>query len=102
MVLSVILRFFPVLQKDLKLMGQSVRTRGLDRRGKALLSYLEILVVPMVFRVIRIAEALSASAETRGIALKGRRQSLIPLKLGPADILFCILAVLLFAAGLVL
>ena len=106
MVLSVTLRFFPVLQKDLKLMGQSIRTRGffpcLSDKLRAIPQYLEILVVPMVFRVIRIAEALSASAETRGIALKGRRDSMIELKMGPADVIVMILATLLFAAGLVL
>ena len=106
LVLSVTLRFFPVLQKDLTLMGQSIRTRGfypgLGDKLRAIPQYLEILVVPMVFRVIRIADALSASAETRGIALKGRRDSLIALQLGPADGIVMLLALLLFAGGLIL
>ena len=106
LVASVTLRFFPVLRKDLDLMGQSIRTRGffpsLSDKLKAIPQYLEILVVPMVFRVIRIAEALSASAETRGINLKGKRDSLIQLKMGPGDVILLILSALLFAAGLVL
>lgn len=84
MVLSVMFRFFPVLHLDLGIMNQSIRTRGFfpDFRSKlrAVPAYAEILIVPMVFRVLRIAEALAASAETRGIALAGRRESWIALR----------------------
>lgn len=106
MIVSVALRFFPVLQKDLKLMQQSIRTRGffpgLKDKLNAVPEYLEILVVPMVFRVIRIAEALSASAETRGIALQTKRDSLIRLKIKGIDIFLMLLALSFFVAGLII
>ena len=73
MIVAVIFRFFPVLSGDMKLLRQSIRTRGAFtaplQKLRALPSYLEILTVPMALRVIRIAETLSASAETRGIDL---------------------------------
>ena len=77
MIVAVIFRFFPVLSGDMKLLRQSIRTRGafvtLWQKLRALPSYIEILTVPMALRVIRIAETLSASAETRGIDLKRRK-----------------------------
>lgn len=80
MICSVIFRFFPVLSEDMKIMRQAVRTRGafvtLRQKMRSFFEYLEILTVPMALRVIRIAETLSASAETRGIDLKGGKNLL--------------------------
>ena len=91
MICAVIFRFFPVLSEDMKLMRQSIHTRRtLDHAGQSrhkLLEYVEIMTVPMALRVIRIAETLSASAETRGINLSKKRSSYIQLKFGMADVI---------------
>lgn len=104
MILSVIFRFFPVLSEDMKLMRQSIRTRGafttLRQKLRSLPEYIEILTVPMALRVIRIAETLSASAETRGIALKGRRSSYVSLRYGAWDLIFFLLLIAAVLAGL--
>ena len=80
MIVAVIFRFFPVLSGDMKLLRQSIRTRGAFtsplQKLRALSSYIEILTVPMALRVIRIAETLAASAETRGIEDVYKRQAL--------------------------
>ena len=84
----------------MKLMRQSIHTRSTlvlagERRHK-LLEYVEIMTVPMALRVIRIAETLSASAETRGIDLNKKRSSYIQLKFGMADVIcFCTFAALI-------
>lgn len=104
MILSVIFRFFPVLSEDMKLMRQSIRTRGafvtLCQKLRSLPEYIEVLTVPMTLRVIRIAETLSASAETRGIALKGKRSSYVSLHYGAWDLLFFLLLIAAVAVGL--
>lgn len=91
MIVAVIFRFFPVLSGDMKLLRQSIRTRGafvtLWQKLRALPSYIEILTVPMALRVIRIAETLSASAETRGIDLK--RAKVISCHFGSRRGIFC-------------
>ena len=106
MIAAVIFRFFPVLSGDMKLLRQSIATRGTFssplQKLRALPSYLEILTVPMALRVIRIAETLSASAETRGIDLKRRKSNLLSLSFSAWDVLFCALLAAAVTAGLIL
>lgn len=106
MVVSVMFRFLPTLANDLKLMSQSVKTRGLfltlGDKLKAAPEYFEILIVPLIFRIIRIAEALSASSETRGIALKNKKASYIEIKLCVADIVIVLAAAVLITVGFVI
>ena len=106
MIVAVIFRFFPVLSGDMKLLRQSIRTRGafvtLWQKLRAFPSYMEILTVPMALRVIRIAETLSASAETRGIDLRRRKSSYISLSFSIWDIVFCAVLAVSVAAGLIL
>ena len=106
MICAVIFRFFPVLSGDMKLMRQSVQTRGvftsLGQKLRSLPEYLEILTVPMALRVIRIAETLSASAETRGIDLKIKRSSYVSLRYGVWDVVSFIMLAAAVAAGAVI
>ena len=106
MIVAVIFRFFPVLSGDRKLLRQSIATRGafsaVSQKLRALPSYLEILTVPMALRVIRIAETLSASAETRGIDLKRRKSNYLSLSCSAWDIVFCALLAAAVVAGLIL
>lgn len=106
MIVAVIFRFFPVLSGDMKLLRQSVRTRGAFvtpwQKIRALPSYIEILTVPMALRVIRIAETLSASAETRGIDLRLRKSNYLSLSFSAWDIVFCVLLAASVTAALIL
>ena len=106
MIAAVIFRFFPVLFGDMKLLRQSIRTRGAFvtpwQKLRALPSYIEILTVPMALRVIRIAEALSASAETRGIDLKRRKSNCLSPRFSAWDIVFCAILTISVIAGLIL
>ena len=105
MIVAVIFRFFPVLTGDMKLLRQSIRTRGAFvtpwQKLRALPSYIEILTVPMALRVIRIAETLSASAETRGIDLRRRKSNYISLRFSVWDVVFCALLAAAVAVGLI-
>ncbi len=106
MITGVVFRFFPVLCKDLKMMAQSIRTRdfpcGIMQKVQRLPQYFENIVVPMMFRVIRIAESLSASAETRGIAMNRKRDSYVKLHLCGADIFLAVLLVVSTVFGIIL
>ena len=104
MIFSVIFRFFPVISNDMKLMSQSIQTRGafsgIWEKTRFFPEYIEILIVPLSLRVIRIAETLSASAETRGIDLKCKRNSFVSLRFGIWDIVVLVLVVSAVITGL--
>ena len=106
MILSVIFRFFPVLSNDIKLMNQSIKTRGvfqkISQKIKAFPQYLEVMIVPLALRVIKIGETLSASAETRGIDLRGKRTSYITLKMSALDIIFFVLTIISIVVGIII
>ena len=106
MIVAVIFRFFPVLSGDMKLLRQSVATRGAFaapwEKLRTLPAYLEILTVPMALRVIRIAETLSASAETRGIDLKRRKSNFLSFRFSALDAVFAAVLLAAIAAGLLL
>ena len=103
MIFAVMFRFAPVMGKDLSLMRQSIHTRGFfkTRTDKiaAFPEYMEMIIAPLMLRVIRIAESLSASAETRGIALPGRRQSFTSLKMDISDAIITAAALALIGCG---
>lgn len=104
MIFSVIFRFFPVISNDMKLMSQSIQTRGAFSRILEKIrffpQYIEILIVPLSLRVIRIAETLSASAETRGIDLKCKRNSFVSIRSGIWDIVVLVMVVSAVITGL--
>ena len=104
MIFSVIFRFFPVISNDMKLMSQSIQTRGAFSRILEIIrffpEYIEILIVPLSLRVIRIAETLSASAETRGIDLKCKRNSFVSIRSGIWDIVVLVMVVSAVITGL--
>lgn len=106
MICTVILRFFPVLLKDLKIMAQSIKTRDVFvtfwDKVKAFPEYCEIIIVPMIFRVTRIGETLAASAETRGIDLKRKRSSYISQHFCFMDFVMAALLVDAIAVGILL
>ena len=105
MILAVTIRFFPVLNKDLKIMRQSIKTRGFYKKFseklKSILTYFEMLIVPMVFRVTRIAESLAASAETRGISLQNHRDSYYVLSFKLKDYLVIFATIAIIFLGIV-
>jgi energy-coupling factor transporter transmembrane protein EcfT len=106
MVCAVIFRFFPVLRNDMRISMQSVRTRSffhgwLDKL-KGIPAYLEILIVPMMFRVIRIAEYLAASAEARGISRKVRKYSYIECRIKARDTVLMVMLPILITAVLLI
>ena len=93
LIFSVSFRFFPVLQNDFNLSRQVLKNRENGKCKNIIqkkIAYFEVLVISLIFRVIRIGETLSASAETRGIGLKYKKTSYISLKFNLCDYLLMI------------
>lgn len=88
LIFAVSFRFFPVLRNDFNLLRQVLKNRGSCKHKniiKEKKEYLEALIVSLIFRVIRIGETLSASAETRGIDLNHKKSSYVTLEFHVCD-----------------
>jgi energy-coupling factor transport system permease protein len=74
----VILRFMPTMLAELSDVRDAMRTRGFLRSPVQVLSHplttLEYVVVPMVFRSLRIADELASSCIVRGIESPCKKQ----------------------------
>ena len=105
LILSVSFRFFPVLQNDFYLSRQVLKNRE-NAKCKNIIqkkaAYLEALIISLIFRVIRIGETLSASAETRGIALKHKKTSYVSLHFKLLDYLLMSCVILIFMINIFL
>ena len=96
----VILRYMPTLREDYGYLKDSLKIRGIRTSGIEFFIHpirsLEFMIVPILFRSIRVAEELSTSVLLRGIENYKNRTNIYPLKFTKIDAgyaLFTIIAV---------
>lgn len=96
----VILRYMPTLREDYGYLKDSLKIRGIRTSGIELFIHpirsLEFMIVPILFRSIRVAEELSTSVLLRGIENYKNRTNIYPLKFTKIDAgyaLFTVIAV---------
>lgn len=96
----VILRYMPTLREDYGYLKDSLKIRGIRTSGIEFFIHpirsLEFMIVPILFRSIRVAEELSTSALLRGIENYKNRTNIYPLKFTKIDAgyaLFTVIAV---------
>ncbi|MDR3122208.1 MAG: energy-coupling factor transporter transmembrane protein EcfT [Treponema sp.] len=91
----VIFRFFPAMGTELRILGESLRNRGLLRTGAMLrhpLATVEYVLVPLLLRCLQVADQLSVSAVSRGIEAPVKRESYYARPMEAGDCL-CMIAV---------
>lgn len=96
----VILRYMPTLREDYGYLKDSLKIRGIRTSGIGFFIHpirsLEFMIVPILFRSIRVAEELSTSVLLRGIENYKNRTNIYPLKFTKIDAgyaLFTVIAV---------
>ena len=96
----VILRYMPTLREDYGYLKDSLKIRGIRTSGTEFFIHpirsLEFMIVPILFRSIRVAEELSTSVLLRGIENYKNRTNIYPLKFTKIDAgyaLFTVIAV---------
>lgn len=96
----VILRYMPTLREDYGYLKDSLKIRGIRTSGIEFFIHpirsLEFMIVPILFRSIRVAEELSTSVLLRGIENYKNRTNIYPLKFTKTDAgyaLFTVIAV---------
>lgn len=96
----VILRYMPTLREDYGYLKDSLKIRGIRTSGIEFFIHpicsLEFMIVPILFRSIRVAEELSTLVLLRGIENYKNRTNIYPLKFTKIDAgyaLFTVIAV---------
>ena len=96
----VVLRYMPTLREDYGYLKDSLKIRGIRTSGIEFFIHpirsLEFMIVPILFRSIRVAEELSTSVLLRGIENYKNRTNIYPLKFTKIDAgyaLFTVIAV---------
>lgn len=95
----VVFRFFPTMSQEMKALGQSMRNRGLLLPGQIVAhpaQTAEHAMMPVLMRVVQIADQLAVSAVARGIERGGRRESYYRSTMRASD--WIVMVVFIFAA----
>lgn len=98
---SVLLRFVPTIKIEFKALKENMKIRGIiTSRFFPLLhpiKYIEYTLVPLLMRMIKISDELSASALIRGLDSNEKRVSLEELKFERMDLLIGLLGAFIIA-----
>ena len=90
--LIVVFRYLPSLKEDYGCLKDSLKIRGISISGLRFLIHpirsLELIIVPILFRSLRIAEELSTSVLLRGIENYKNRTNIYPLKFTKTDFVY--------------
>lgn len=94
----VILRYMPTLREDYGYLKDSLKIRGIRTSGIEFFIHpirsLEFMIVPILFRSIRVAEELSTSVLLRGIENYKNRTNIYPLKFTKIDARYALFTVI--------
>lgn len=95
--IAVIARFFPTIREDYRQIRNAMAFRGIGRGFisliKSPLQSLEFIIIPLLMNASQVAQDLTISALTKGLALKGKHTSIVSLDFTFFDFLYLILII---------
>ena len=104
--LAVILRFFPTLKQDITCIKQGIKTRGIDISFLGFLKHpfkaYEMMLIPMLMRMLCTATELSASVETRGLGVSCKKTSYTEVKFRMLDMLLLVIMMVFYLAIIIM
>lgn len=85
--LAVMFRFLPVVYQESQNIKHAMRMRGMTTLQAFLhpIRYTEMRIVPLINRVVKISNELTAASLTRGLSVDAARTSLIVFKMTAID-----------------
>lgn len=95
---AVMLRFFPTIAEESRLIGDAMRMRGVGWSAGPI-ALLEYRLVPLFVSVVKTADELAAAAVTRGLGGEETRTNYCRIGFGAADV---VATALMVAAGVAL
>ena len=103
---SVLLRFVPTIKIELKALKENMKIRGIVTSRFFLLlhpiKYIEYTLVPLLMRMIKISDELSASALIRGLDSDEKRVTLTELRFRKTDLMIGLLGAFMIALMIVI
>lgn len=100
LILVVIIRFIPTISGEIKSIKEAMRVRGFIGSKKQIVLHplrtMEYVVVPLIFRSIKVGDELAAAAIVRGIENTGKKQSYYETKISKTDIIILTISAFLF------
>ena len=104
--LAVILRFFPTLKQDITCIKQGIKTRGIDISFLGFLKHpfnvYEMMLIPMLMRMLCTATELSASVETRGLGVSCKKTSYTEVRFRMLDMLLLVIMMVFYLAIIIM
>ena len=104
--LAVILRFFPTIKQDVTCIKQGIKTRGIDISFLGFLKHpfkvYEMMLIPMLMRMLCTATELSASVETRGLGVSCKKTSYTEVKFRMLDMLLLVIMMVFYLAIIIM
>ena len=103
---GVLLRFMPTMKNEMRALKESMRIRGVVKSGNCIflhpVRYAEYTLVPLLMRMLRVSDELSASALIRGLDSEEKRVRVVGLQCGPADVIVTALGILAVAGVVIM
>lgn len=103
---SVLLRFAPTMRHEVKALKENMKIRGVIKSEFFILlhpiKYVEYTLVPLLMRMIKVSDELSASALIRGLDSDEKRITLTELRFRKADLLIGLLGALMIILVIVI
>ena len=104
--LAVILRFFPTIKQDIICIRQGIKTRGIDISVLGVLKHpfkiYEMMIIPLLMRILSTATELAASIETRGLGISCKKTNYTEIHFSIVDALLLIAMVTFYTVIIVM
>jgi len=91
--LTLIWRFFPLMQQELQRIWEANQLRGIDLKRQPR-QWFPGLIVPLVFQMVVYADEVTIGLQTRGYSPTASRSNSRPIRWRKMDTLFCLIALL--------
>ncbi len=94
--MSVIFRFFPTIHEEYQAIRDAMKMRGIRLGGKNPFLMVEYRLVPLMVSIVKIGDALSAAALTRGLGAPVKRTNVCQIGFHMQDVVAILLCVVCF------
>jgi energy-coupling factor transporter transmembrane protein EcfT len=105
LILLVIIRFIPTISGELKTIKETMKVRGFTGNGWKIISHplrtMEYVVVPLIFRSIKVGDELAAASIVRGIENPGKKQSYYKTSISKTDLAILAISLCLLIVGII-